>query len=110
MLTSEVNNATTGNENIMPPAYSTFQHACLPLSHSDGIVVIHFPSTIINVIREAIRTGWSHGIKSEQDYGNAYEFKLIGNPWCGRGDESVDSRILMYVFLSVILSVCFIFM
>jgi hypothetical protein len=56
---------------------------------------MRFPSTIIDLIRQAIVTHWPRGLHKEKHEGDVYEFKLNGTPWWGHGDEAVLSRILM---------------
>ncbi|UJR08572.1 hypothetical protein I4U23_012831 [Adineta vaga] len=88
--------------NEMPPTYSRHQHACIMLSSSDKLRLLRFPSTIIDVLRQAIMNGWSKGIQRERTYENTYEFKLHGNPWWGQGNEAVPSRMLMTHILAAL--------
>jgi len=101
MSKSELNKAGTGITNGFPPAYSRHQHACLTLNWSDRLRLIQFPAPIIDAVRQAILASWHRGIQKEKEYGGAYEFKVGGNPWFGQGVESVESRILMYVFIQL---------
>ncbi len=78
-----------------PPAYTRYQHACVSLNTSDRLRLMRFPSTIIDLIRQAIVTHWPRGLHKEKHEGDVYEFKLNGTPWWGHGDEAVLSRILM---------------
>jgi hypothetical protein len=78
-----------------PPAYTSYQHACMTLNMSDRLRLIRFPPRIIDVIRQAITKSWPRGLNKEKQDIEFYEFKLYGNPWWGQGDEAVSSRILM---------------
>ncbi len=78
-----------------PPAYTSYQHACVTLNMSDRLRLIRFPSKIIDIVREAITTSWPRGLNKEKQEVDFYEFKLYGNPWWGQADEAVSSRILM---------------
>ncbi len=78
-----------------PPAYSLHQHACITLNSSDRLRLIRFPPAIIDVIRHTIETSWLRGLQREEEYSEAYEFKLSGNPWWSQGDEAISSRVLM---------------
>ncbi|CAF4235452.1 unnamed protein product, partial [Adineta steineri] len=85
-----------------PPAYSLHQHACISLNSSDCLRFIRFPRSVIDVLRQTIIESWLRGIQREEDYEDAHEFKLYGNPWWGQGDDAVPSRILMIHILSAL--------
>jgi hypothetical protein len=78
-----------------PPAYTSYHHAGVTINMSDRLRFIRFPSTIIDVVRQAIITGWRRGINKEKQNIDFHEFKLNGNPWWGQGEEAISSRILM---------------
>ena len=78
-----------------PPAYTSYQHACVTLNMSDRLRLIRFPSKIVDIIRQAIIISWPKGINKEKYDSDFYEFKLYGNPWWGQAEESVLSRVLM---------------
>lgn len=56
--------------------------ACIDFMWSDEIVLIDFPPSIVDVVRKAIKIGWSRGISKHgpSEHGR-YTFKLWGNPW-----------------------------
>ena len=54
---------------------------CLSLNASDRIRIISEESTILHVVKEAIKKFWPQGIQNEQWLGQSYEFKLKGNVW-----------------------------
>lgn len=78
-----------------PPYYVSYEHACLSLISTNRIQLIRFPTEIIDIIRQAIRTGWSAGIQTQQITDNTYELKLNGHPWHGQGVQSVTARTMM---------------
>lgn len=78
-----------------PPAYTSYQHACVTLNMSDRLRLIRFPQEIIDVVRQAITTSWPRGLNKEKHDTDFYEFKLHGNPWWGQGEEAISSRSLM---------------
>ncbi|UJR08571.1 hypothetical protein I4U23_012830 [Adineta vaga] len=83
-----------------PPAYTSYQHACVSLNMSDRLRLMRFPPTIIELVRQAILDSWPRGINKEKQETDFYEFKLHGNPWWGQGDEAVPARSLMIHVLS----------
>jgi hypothetical protein len=99
MSKSELNNDGTVVPSDFPPVYSAHQHACLTLNMTDRLRLLRFPPAIIDVVRQAIMTSWRRGLQKEKQYAGAHEFKFSGNPWFGQGPESVESRIMMYVFI-----------
>jgi len=90
-----------GSLNAYQPGYSHHQYACLTINWSDRLRLIQFPAPIIDAVRQAILATWRRGIQNEKQYGGAYEFKLGGNPWAALGVDTVESRMLMYVFIQL---------
>lgn len=105
------NYADTDHFDQPPPYYTSYEHACLSLISTNGIQLIRFPTEIIDVVRQAIRTSWSLGIQSQNITDNTYEIKLNGNPWHGQGVQSVMARTMMYVlgFILAISRSCCVF-
>jgi len=91
----EQRNADRNTTAVALSANKTHQHACITLDSSDRLRLIRFPPVIINVVRQAIEVSWPRNIKSEQQYTDAHEFKLHGNPWHDRKEEAVPTRIMM---------------
>ncbi|CAF1074027.1 unnamed protein product [Rotaria sordida] len=102
MWKNELNKTSASISNELPPAYSLHQHACLTLNRTDRLRLIRFPTTIINVVRQAILSSWHRGLQNEKEYAGAYEFKLNGNPWHGQGSEAVESRVMIMSVLSAL--------
>lgn len=70
-------------------------HACLSLSRTDRIRLIKFPSSVTQVVKDAILRSWAKGIQAEKENAGSTEFQLRGNPWTGQGDEAIPAIYMM---------------
>lgn len=80
---------------------STSQHVGLSIVGTDRIRLSRCSPEIIDIVRQTIQANWSRGVQKEKKPGHSCEFKLKGNPWRDIGVESVQSRILMFVFYHI---------
>lgn len=78
--------------------FEGIQVCCISLSKNDRIRLIGLPADVTNEIRNAIIGSWDPIVR-EGDYYGSYEFKLKGDPWCGHGEQAVDSRRLLAAVL-----------
>ncbi|KAG0262606.1 hypothetical protein BGZ95_003992 [Linnemannia exigua] len=67
---------------------------CITLNETDKIRLLGVPHVLVIPIRNAIISSWGQ-IQSEQVYYGAHEFKLLGMPWRGQGNESITARMLL---------------
>lgn len=91
-----------------PPAYveSSFKtsFASISLHRTDRIRLLQFSPGDIAGIRDVIKQNWISGIQEERTYARSHEFKCLGNPWSGQGDEAIAARILMRSILAYLFS------
>ncbi len=72
---------------------------CVAPGGYDKLVVVQGDDYLISVLQGAITQAWEHGIWSEGSrntkYGKVYEFKLYGNPWIEKGEQSAMCRRML---------------
>lgn len=85
-------------EKLRPAEYEGIEVCSISLNMADRIRLIGLPVNVVDAMRTAISNSWGK-IQNEGDYHSAYEFKLKGYPWYGKGDDSVLSRRLLAAVL-----------
>ncbi|KAG0335722.1 hypothetical protein BG004_008351, partial [Podila humilis] len=100
MMSKGADQAPPSYSSLIAPHEQSTRICCITLNEADKIRLIGCPPDITNGIRLAIRQGWG-AIQRESDYSGAHEFKIMGNPWYGQGEESVQSRKLITSVLRV---------
>ena len=88
---------------LISPSKTSF--ACISLNIRDRIRLIQFPQHDITAISSVIQSSWPRGIQDQRNYSSAYEFKLKGYPWIGRGSEAISSRIVLREIFAYLFSV-----
>ncbi|KAK9765590.1 hypothetical protein K7432_005951 [Basidiobolus ranarum] len=91
-------------EFVAPPSYESSLDlpssiCCISLNESDKIRLIGAPEHLRASFREMLKRSWRKGIQVESDYCEQPEFKLLGNPWFGHGDDAVPCRTLLIEIL-----------
>ncbi|KAI9098187.1 hypothetical protein DFS34DRAFT_102244 [Phlyctochytrium arcticum] len=86
---------------LATPASISTAFASISFNRSDRIRLIRFPPPVQSALISGIRTAHP-SIQSEKVISgtNAYEFKILGNPWYASGTECVESRILVMKILA----------
>ncbi|KAF2472852.1 uncharacterized protein BDR25DRAFT_219429 [Lindgomyces ingoldianus] len=90
---------TVGGPSI--PGFQT-RFASLSLHMEDRLRFLRFPPDVVNTCRQTIVTTWKRGIQGERVYAGSYEFKTMGHPWRGAGDEAMEARRLVCALLGTL--------
>lgn len=84
----------------LPPAQLEGIKVCsISFNLTDRIRLIGLSADVIDLMRDAITRSWGR-IQNESDYYGTFEFKLVGNPWRGQGNDAVPSRRLLAAILT----------
>ncbi|KAF9548337.1 hypothetical protein EC957_006833 [Mortierella hygrophila] len=80
---------------LPPPQYlQSPRVCCITLNEGDKLRLVGVPNELVPHVRAGIMRGWGK-IQREQNYSGAHEFKMVGNPWYGYGDDHVPARRLI---------------
>ncbi|KAJ3382229.1 hypothetical protein HDU92_004885 [Lobulomyces angularis] len=98
-LSSEISDTFTAsssssfnNENTTTTSSSVFS---LALYSSDKIYLTNFPNQLYPLFIQTINSNWPEIQQENTITSETRMIKLKGNPWLGRGEDSVSSRLLV---------------